>query len=63
LAAYRAGYADSFTLAEYLTEKVFGENAGTTVEPDPDDVRGFTEFMKNYTAGLAAERAAIGAMK
>jgi hypothetical protein len=50
-------------LREFLGERVFGENAGYTVEPDPADVKGFNEFMKMYVAGLEAEKAAIKGLK
>ena len=63
LAAYMTDNTSGQKLGEYLSEKVFGENAGFTVEPDPADVQGFTEFMKMYVAGLEAEKAAIKGLK
>ena len=63
LAAYMADNTSGQKLGEFLSERVFGENAGFTVEPDPADVQGFTEFMKMYKAGLEAEKAAIKGLK
>ncbi|GHT76143.1 hypothetical protein FACS1894124_8160 [Spirochaetia bacterium] len=50
------GSAES--LETFLAQNVFAGNTGTTVEPDADDVRGFTAFIKRYTKGLAIEKAA-----
>ena len=47
------------TLEEYLTGKVFAGKMGTKIDPNPEDVEGFNEFIKHYTNGLAIERAAI----
>ena len=50
------------TLDTYLNDKVFGEQAGTKVLPNPDDVEGFEQFMKRYTLGLDIERAAVASI-
>jgi sugar (pentulose or hexulose) kinase len=63
LAAYLTDNSAGQKLGEFLSQRVFGENAGFTVEPDPADVGGFTEFMKMYVAGLEAEKAAIKGLK
>jgi sugar (pentulose or hexulose) kinase len=62
LAAYMSR-KNGETLEEYLAKKVFAGNAGTRVEPDAKDVKGFAEFMKRYTEGLAIERAAVEHLK
>ena len=62
LAAYLVNNPDRQSLGRYLAEKVFGENAGFTVEPEARDVEAFAEFMKMYEPGLEAERAAIKAL-
>ncbi len=59
LAAYMIHKGQDETLAAYLSDKVFGGETGTCVEPDAKDVEGFNEFMKRYSAGLAIERAAV----
>ena len=59
LAAYAAQKTDDETLESYLTDKVFANEKGTTIEPCPGDVQGFTEYMKAYVSGLAIERAAV----
>jgi len=58
LAAYAANKADGETLEAYLA-KVFANEKGTTIQPCPEDVKGFEEYMKLYTAGLSVERAAV----
>jgi sugar (pentulose or hexulose) kinase len=47
------------TLEEFLDKKVFVENAGTSLAPDPKDVEGFALFIKRYEKGLAVERSAV----
>ena len=47
------------SLGNFLTHKVFAGSAGETINPDPEDVRGFKEYMKRYSAGLKIERAAV----
>ena len=44
---------------DYLNERVFKELTGDVVNPDPEDVKGFEEFMKHYVAGLEVEKSAI----
>lgn len=61
LAAY-LGAAPDQDLAGYLEDRVFGGAVATTVDPDPDDVRGFDAYLERYTAGLAIEKAAVEAL-
>jgi len=57
LAAYAAqGGAES--LGDYLLKRVFAGNRGVTVNPDPDDVKGFASFINRYKKGLDAARVA-----
>jgi sugar (pentulose or hexulose) kinase len=63
LASYMSHKGEGETLEEYLAQKVFAGNAGTRVEPDSKDVKGFEDFMKRYTEGLAIERAAVEHLK
>ncbi|GHV51298.1 ATPase [Spirochaetia bacterium] len=46
------------SLESFLAQKVFAQNAGTLLEPDTKDVQGFDVFIKQYTKGLAIEKAA-----
>ena len=59
LAAYMIKKGNNETLDEYLSNKVFAGQSGSTMEPIEDDVKGFDEFIARYKAGLAVERAAV----
>ncbi|MDR1574837.1 MAG: FGGY-family carbohydrate kinase [Treponema sp.] len=59
LAAYMLQKEPGETLESYLAEKVFAGNSGERMDPDPEDVRSFKQFMERYAAGLAIERAAV----
>ncbi|CAB1245409.1 Ribulokinase [Ruminococcaceae bacterium BL-6] len=59
LAAYLREKEQGETLESYLSQKVFSRIESAVTPPDPKDVKGFEDFMKNYRAGLAAERAAV----
>jgi len=63
LASYMVNKEENESLEDFLNEKVFNGQKGSTVEPDPSDVSGFNEFMKRYTTGLAIERAAVDYLK
>ncbi|GHV12333.1 ATPase [Spirochaetia bacterium] len=59
LAAYMLQKSSSDeSLESFLAQKVFIKNAGTLVEPDVKDAEGFAGFIKQYTRGLAIEKAA-----
>ena len=62
LAAYLVWHKEQETLPEYLDKQVFKGNAGETVMPVPEDVKGFYQFLKNYISGLDAERAAVNGL-
>ena len=49
----------SETLDDYLNNKVFAGNAGSEMEPDAEDVKGFDAFIERYKKGLPIERAAV----
>lgn len=59
LASYMENKSDGESLPQFLTDKVFANEKSITMEPDPQDVEGFTAFMERYTAGLKIERAAV----
>lgn len=59
LASYMLHKAEGESLADYLDHHVFMDSTAVCVKPDPEDVKGFEEFMKRYHEGLAIERAAV----
>ena len=59
LASYLREKQPGETLESYLAEKVFGENAGSCVEPDEEDVNGFNAYMTRYRRALPVEEAAV----
>ncbi len=59
LASYMANKSGGETLKDYLADKVFADMKGSVEQPDPDDVKGFDEFIEKYKKGLAIERAAV----
>ena len=58
LAAYMIRKDAGETLPDYLESKVFAGAEGSTVEPSPEDVRGFEVYRRRYEQALPAERAA-----
>lgn len=46
-------------LEDYLNDRIFKNMAGSTIEPDPEDVKGFETFTQHYKDGLDTERAAV----
>jgi len=63
LASYMQYKEKGESLADYLTNQVFGGESGVTENPVPSDVKGFDEFLKRYNAGLPIERAAVETLK
>lgn len=59
LASYMINKGADESLAAFLDNKVFAGQEGEKLEPVEKDVKGFNEFMKRYSAGLAIERAAV----
>ncbi len=59
LADYMISKDDSEPLDEYLENKVFAGNEGSVIDPQPEEVDSFNEFMKRYKTGLTIERAAV----
>lgn len=49
-------------LSGYLREHVFAGARFRSVDPDPEDVAAFAAYLERYTAGLAVERSAVGAV-
>ena len=63
LASYMVNKDAGEALEDYLQTKVFGGDEGEKMDPDPEDVKGFDEFIKRYRAGFPIERAAVDALK
>ena len=51
------------TLDTFLTRRIFADAVVETVSPDASDVAGFAAYLERYTAGLAIERVAVGAVE
>ncbi|MCI8560280.1 MAG: FGGY-family carbohydrate kinase [Dorea sp.] len=58
LASYMIRRKEGETLQEYLADKVFTGNAGTSMDPRPEDVEGFEVFIERYKKGVEIEQAA-----
>ena len=54
---------DVESLDQFLSEKVFAGKACVKINPDPEDVKSFNNFMERYAAGLNIEKAAIEHLK
>ena len=61
LAAYMAEKCDDESLSAYLKDRIFAGETGTTLDPDPEDVKGFDAFLEEYKKLLSAEKAAVAA--
>ena len=61
LAAFMVREDRSEDLKGFLNAHVFAGAEGSTVSPEAADIEGIETYMKAYKAGLAAERAAVGA--
>ena len=62
LAAYLVDGKKDGKLEEYLEKRIFSGQAGSTIEPTPEEVEGFEVFTKHYKDGFATERAAVESM-
>ena len=59
LACFMAEKASDETLPDYLYDKIFAGQSGTTIAPKAEDVAGFDAFIEKYKATLPAEKAAV----
>ena len=59
LAAYMANKETDESLDNYLDQKVFAQNKGHKMLPDPVDVKGFEVFIQRYIEGIQIEKAAV----
>lgn len=62
LAAYMVQKAEGETLEDYLNDRVFAGQEGSSLAPQPEGVRGFDEFIRIYKEGLPIERAALDSL-
>ena len=60
-AAYMKNREEGESLADYLTNKVFADMEGTTLEPDAADVEGYRAFLAAFRKANEAEKAAEAA--
>ncbi len=63
LAAFMAEKADGETLPDYLANKIFAGQTGTTIAPKAEDVAGFDAFVEKYKSTLPAEKAAVEGLR
>ncbi len=63
LAAYMVQKNDGESLGDFLENRVFKGESGTTMDPDGSDINGFNRFMERYKKTLPAERAAVDNLK
>lgn len=63
LASYLVRKEEEEKLEDFLQNKVFGDEEGERLEPDPEDVKGFDTFIQHYKEGFPIERAAIDCLK
>lgn len=59
LAAFTVWNPDSYSLPAYLSNKVFCNCEGVTLDPVPEDVEGFDRFIATYNACLPIEETAV----
>ncbi len=59
LAAYMVEKEENETLPDYLSNKIFAGQTGTTIEPAAEDMEGFDRFVARYLKTLPAEKAAV----
>ncbi len=59
LAVYAQYGNGSVSLEDFLDREVFGNPGSITLNPEPNGVAGYEEFMKKYQAGLPIESMAI----
>lgn len=59
LASYMVHKTEGQSLADFLANRVFHGESGTSIAPDAADVAGFDTFIKRYVQGLPIETAAV----
>ena len=59
LAAFMQEKGTDETLPEYLSNRIFAGQTGTTIAPKAEDVAGFDAYVARYKSTLIAEKAAV----
>lgn len=63
LAAFMQEKGAEETLPDYLSDRVFAGQTGTTIAPKAEDVAGFDAFVEKYKSTLSAEKAAVEGLR
>jgi len=63
LAAYMLEKVSGESLSDYLNNKIFAGQTGTTIAPKPEDVAGFDAYIESYKSALCAEKAAVEGLR
>lgn len=63
LAAYMKEKEAGESLSDYLNNRIFAGQTGTTIAPKAEDVEGFDKFVAKYVATLPAEKAAVEGLR
>jgi sugar (pentulose or hexulose) kinase len=63
LAAFMKSRSKDESLEDYLADRVFADQRGIEIAPDPNDVEGFAAFIERYKKGLVIERAALDGLR
>ena len=63
LAAFLVEKEEGETLPDYLANKIFAGQTGTTIAPKAEDVAGFDAFIEKYKSTLPAEKAAVEGLR
>jgi sugar (pentulose or hexulose) kinase len=63
LAAFMKEKEAGESLPDYLSNKVFSGQTGTTISPKKEDVEGFDKFVEKYKSTLNAEKAAVEGLR
>lgn len=63
LGAYMVHKSEGESLEDYLNNKVFAGAEGSVMNPDPEDVAGFEQYIQRFKACLAAEAIAVEKME
>lgn len=58
LALYMLDKKEGESLGDYLEKRIFRDAESVTTDPDPEDTKGFDQFMETYKKGLAIEKTA-----
>ena len=63
LAGYLVNNVEKLELADYLENKVFAGNSGTSISPAPEEVAGFEAYIEEYKKCLPIEQSAVAHKK